>query len=271
LLLKESEVSSRSGGYQKEFVAELYDPVYDNLNRRDIQFFVGYSKEAKGRTLELGCGTGRVLIPTAAAGYDVTGLEISPHMLKKCRDKLAKQPNEVRQRVKLIEGNMTTFQTGEIYSLITTPFRSFQHLLTVEEQMSCLTYANRHLDPHGLFILDLIHTYPPATFDPKYRTELELDSGLQLADGRTLRRMIRIADFHPDKQYNDTEMIFYVSYPDGRQERLVQAFPLRYFFRYEVEHLLSLCGFKVMELFGDYNGSKFSSDSPEMIFVAEKR
>jgi len=46
---------------------------------------------------------------------------------------------------------------------------------------------------------------------------------------------------------------------------------LRHFFRYEVEHLLDLCGFRVIELYGDYDRSKFSNDSPEMIFVAEKR
>jgi hypothetical protein len=82
---------------------------------------------------------------------------------------------------------------------------------------------------------------------------------------------MRIADFHPSQQYNGIEMIYYVSYPDGRSERLVQAFPMRYFFRYEVEHLLNLCGFKIAELFGDYDSSKFSDDSPEMIFVAEKK
>ena len=45
---------------------------------------------------------------------------------------------------------------------------------------------------------------------------------------------------------------------------------MRYFFRYEMEHLLELCGFRVTDLFGDFDGSEFTAGSPEMIFVAEK-
>ena len=54
---------------------------------------------------------------------------------------------------------------------------------------------------------------------------------------------------------NDIELAYYVNYPDGRSERLVQAFPMRYFFRYELEHLLELCGFSVVDLFGDFDRS----------------
>jgi len=65
-------------------------------------------------------------------------------------------------------------------------------------------------------------------------------------------------------------MIYYVKYPDGREERLVHSFPMRYFFRYEMDHLLSLCGFKIVEFFGHFDKSNFIDNSTEMIFVAEK-
>jgi hypothetical protein len=64
------------------------------------------------------------------------------------------------------------------------------------------------------------------------------------------------------------EIIYNVMHPDGRQERLVMAFPFRYFFRYEVEHLLARCGFKVAETYGDFDRSPLQDNSPEMIFVA---
>jgi hypothetical protein len=48
------------------------------------------------------------------------------------------------------------------------------------------------------------------------------------------------------------------------------AFTVRYFFRYEVEHLLARCGFRVVEVFGDFDRSPLADASPEMIFVAEK-
>jgi hypothetical protein len=64
-------------------------------------------------------------------------------------------------------------------------------------------------------------------------------------------------------------MVFEVTSPDGQVERNLFAFTFRYFFRYEVEHLLARSGFKVTELSGDFDGSALNNESPEMIFVAE--
>ena len=263
---------SRFGGYEDiESLAEFYDPVYEERRRHDIDFFVGYSRQAVGRTLELGCGTGRVLIPTAAAGCDITGLDLSSHMLRKCRETLSLHPEEVRRRVRLIEGNMTDFDTGETYSLVTTPFRPFQHLISSDEQRACLSCANRHLVHHGLLILDVFHPIPTRLVPyPGHDVEVEDTPEMLLPDGRRLRRTFRTTGFHRHEQHNDIELIYYVTHPDGRQERHVQAFPFRYFYRYEVEHLLELCGFAVVGLFGDFDHSQFSNDSPEMVFVAEK-
>lgn len=253
------------------FLAEFYDVVHESRSRRDLNFFLDYSKRAKGRTLELGCGTGRVLIPTAIAGCGITGLDLSPYMLKKCQDKLDRQSKKVQERVRLIQGNMTNFENGELYQLVIIPFNTFQQLISVEEQKACLHCIINHLLPRGLLVLDIFHPFPPRLVpDPKYTTEIECLPETRLPDGRILRCTSRTANFHRGEQYNDIELIYYVSHPDGKMERLVQAFPMRYFFRYEVEHLLNLCGFRVIELFGDYDRSKFSNDSPQMIFVAEK-
>ena len=263
---------SRFGGYEDiESLAEVYDAVYGDRRRHDIDFFVGHSRQAGGRTLELGCGTGRVLIPTASAGCEITGLDLSTRMLRKCREKLSRQPHEVQQRVRLIKGNMTDFDAGDMYALVTTPFRPFQHLITSDEQRACLTCANRHLVPGGLLILDLFHPLPTRLAPyPGHDVEVEDTPETTLADGRRLRRTFRTTGFHRHEQYNDIEMFYYVTHPDGRREKHVQAFPFRYFFRYEVEHLLELCGFRVVDLFGNFDRSPLSSDSPEMVFVAEK-
>jgi hypothetical protein len=63
-----------------------------------------------------------------------------------------------------------------------------------------------------------------------------------------------------------------VSHPDGREERLVHAFPLRYFFRFEVEHLLARAGFQVEHVYADYDKSPYGSKYPgELLFVARTR
>ena len=261
----------KNSGYEDlEFVSEFYDTMYNQLARRDIEFFVDYAKKAGGKILELGCGTGRVLIPTAVAGCEITGLDLSPFMLQKCREKVAKLPAETRKNIRLIQGDMTNFATGEKYALATIPFRPLQHLITIAEQKACLDCINTHLVKKGKLVFDVYHTYLPRLIDTKYFMEMEVGPALTLPDGRVIKRTNRTAAFHHAEQYNDIEFIFYVSYPDGKKERLVHAFPMRYFYRYEIEHLLSLCGFKILEFYGNFDKSQFSDESQEMIFVAEK-
>src|SRR5205807_7150750 len=93
--------------------------------------------------------------------------------------------------------------------------------------------------------------------------EIEDTPEFRLPDGRTLRRTFRNVRRHVSEQYNDVELIYYL---DG--QRIVQAFPMRYFFRYEVEHLLARCGFRVAALYGDFDKSEFGDESREMIFTA---
>lgn len=262
---------SKFGGYEdKPWLAELYDFVPFYAGRPDLGFYLEYSRAAGGKILELGCGTGRILIPTASAGCSITGLDLSRHMLARCKDKLQEQPQEVQHRVQLVNANMANFNLNETYTLITTPFRAFQHLLSIKDQLSCLRCANSHLEMGGKLILDLFQVNLRILNQDDYTKETEDFSNCEISKRRTMRRTHRIAARHRADQINDVELIYYLTDPDGREERLVQAFPFRYFFRYEVEHLLARCGFKTIDIFGDFNKSPLKDDSKEMIFVARK-
>jgi SAM-dependent methyltransferase len=257
------------GGYQgSELLVELYD--YSNSAVGGIDFYVDYSRRAGGPTLELGSGTGRILIPTAVAGCEITGLDISTHMLKKCQAKLSLQSRDVLKRVRLVQGNMTNFSIDRVFSLITIPYNTFQYLVTTEEQKACLGCVQNHLADNGVFVLDVFNPDFPRLHDTKYQQEQAVFADMKLPDDRILSMSSRIASFHRSEQINEVELLYYIRHPDGHQERIVRAIPLRYFFRYEVEHLLNLCGFEVAECFGDYDRSTYSDSSPKMIFVAKK-
>lgn len=262
---------SSLGGYDAQpLLAELYDYTPPYLGRGDLAFYLNYSCATEGKILELGCGTGRILIPTAAAGCEIVGIDSSTYMLAKCRDKLRNQPRDVQNRAQIVYGDMTDFDLKETFSLVTLPFRSFQHLISISDQLSCLRCINRHLKTGGKLILDLFQVDPNRIVNPAYAQETEDFPDVELPDGRTFRRSHRVVSFHRAEQYNDVELIFYVTYPTGKTVRLVQEFPFRYFFRYEVEHLFARSGFRVLELFGDFDKSPLSNESPEMIFVAER-
>lgn len=260
---------SRYGYEDQAFPAEFYDPVYSK-QLRDVKFWLDYAQKTGGKTLELGCGTGRVLFPLAQAGITITGIDYSVYMLDICRRKLSEQPTDVQKRINLVQANMTNFQTSEQYSLVIIPGRSFQILISPAEQESCLRSIAAHLKSLGTLIIDVFHPDFPRLYDPKYLQEFDRTSGVKLADGRTVDVTSRIIAYHKDKQYNEVEEIYYVHHPDGKEERLVQSYPFHYFFRFEMEHLLRICGFKVIELFGDFDKSSFTDTSREMIFVAEK-
>lgn len=258
-----------------KFTAGFYDATYESafsrVSRSDVPFYVNWHRETGGATLELACGTGRVLIPCARAGGAIVGLDFAAPMLEVCRRKLEEQPEDVRRRVALLEADMTDFDLARTFALVTIPFRAFQHLVTVEAQKACLACVRRHLDPGGKLVFDFFHPDPAYLVEhPDFDAAREDVPPTALPDGRTVSRASRITGYNRAEQRNDIEFIHDVTYPDGRRERLVQPLSMRYFYRYEVEHLLALCGFRVAELYGNFDRSPFRDDSPEMVFVAEK-
>jgi SAM-dependent methyltransferase len=252
-------------------IADLYDHVVPYQERPDVNFFVEAAVQAGGPVLEVGSGTGRILIPTARAGVEITGLDKSPHMQAVCRVRLKTEPEHVRSRVRLVEGDMRSFSLSQTYSLVTLPFRPFQHLTTVGDQLACLDCIHHHLETGGKLILDIFNPWMEALARQNFGEELAEEPEFCMPDGRRVIRRDKIASRDVFNQVNHVELIYYVSHPDGHQERLVQAFPMRYLFRFEAEHLLVRTGFEVEHLYADYDKSPYGSKYPgELIFVAGK-
>lgn len=250
--------------------AEFYDyvPVYEE--RPDVAFFVDFARASGGPVLELGCGTGRVLLPIARAGVEITGLDISQAMLAVLRRRLDAEPPEVQARVRIVDGDMRRFELGQQYSLVTIPFRPFQHLTTIEDEMECLATIRRHLKPGGRLVLDLFNPSLSALTDESRFDEQPPEPEVLLPDGRRFYRSWRLIDRNYFTQVQQVEMYYYVTHPNGHQERAVQAFPMRWLYRWEAEHLLVRCGFEVEHLYAGYDKSEYGSKYPgELIFVAK--
>ena len=265
-------MNTDTGGYQSNpYVAQFYDQVVPYRERPDIDFYLEEAGDSNGPVLELGCGTGRILLPIARAGIPITGLDMSTHMLDVCRQKLSNEPRPVQEQVTLVEGDMRDFDLGESFHLITTPFRPFQHLLTVEDQLSCLDCIHRHLIPGGIFILDIFNPSLTYLTADNLDQEIEEEHPFTTSEGIKVRRYHKITarDYH--NQIQDVELIYYVTYPDGREERIVHAFPMRYLFRFEAEHLLARAGFEILDLYADFNRAPIGTTYPgELIFRTQR-
>jgi SAM-dependent methyltransferase len=250
-------------------IADYYDtsPLVSG-RKQDLAFYLETAAASRGPVLELGCGTGRIAVPLAESGLRVTGLDISQRMLQQAEQKRSSLAPAGRDLLRLIHGDMTSFDIPEQFPLIIIPFRPFQHLLSVEAQLGCLRCARRHLADGGRLVMDFFQTDAARMHDPKF-LEAHFLAEYEMPGGRKVRVFERIAAFHRAAQCNDVEMAFEVTPPGGHVDRHVFAFTFRYFFRYEVAHLLARCGFRLLETFGDFDRSPLKDDSPEMIFVAD--
>jgi len=264
---------SHNGGYDEyAAVAELYDHVQPYKNRPDVAFFADAARAAGSPVLELGCGTGRVLIPTARAGIEIVGLDLSPDMLSICHKRLLAETEGVRSLVHLVRADMRDFELDDTFNLVTIPFRPFQHLLTVEDQLSCLASIHRALKDGGRLVLDLFNPSLDAIVNDPIGEEMAEEPEFTMPDGRRVVRRHKTASRDRFTQVSEYELVHYVTHPDGRKERLVHAFRLRHLFRFEAEHLLARAGFEVEHLYAGYDRSAYGSKYPgELVFVARKR
>lgn len=246
----------------------LYDSVPLYAARADVDFYIAEAQRTPrspphGSVLEVGCGTGRILLPIARGGCAITGIDGSRAMLERCRAKLAAEPAAVQGRVRLVEHDMRDFGLGAVFPLIIAPFRVVQHLTTPGDQLEFLATIANHLVQGGRFIFDV--------FNPRFDmlvgadgVEREDTPEQRLPDGRTLRRTYRVARVRWVDQVSEAELIYYV---DG--ERYVQAFEMRWYLAAELRHLLARAGFQVREMYGDFARGPVVDGCPELIVVAE--
>ncbi len=249
---------------------ELYDIVYEDYVD-DISFYVEEARRAHGPCLELGCGTGRVLIPVASAGVEVTGLDASAAMIARARQKVAALPEEVRGRITLDEGDMRSFALPGRFALIYVPFRAFLHLMTSRDQVAALENIHRHLLPGGRLALNF--------FDPDLRLiagsaavpgGVLQRTGDELVDPRSGNLLIEWATVHYHQARQEIDQYFIYEELDRRGRvvnRFYRALRMRYIFRYEFEHLLARCGFTVEALYGSWDRGPVVQGS-ELIWIA---
>jgi ubiquinone/menaquinone biosynthesis C-methylase UbiE len=226
----------------ESILARTYDSVYGVVRdpSGDIAFYVEQAAESAGPVLELGCGTGRILLPTAKLGLACVGLDASSQMLAALR---AKNPPE---NVELVHGRMEDFDLGERrFELVTAPFRAMQHLLDVDAQLKTLKNIRRHLAPGGAFVFDV--------FDPKLeRTaileEPESEGVAFIHEGQEMRRRERV-------RRDLTSQVMTVTFrleggPESSQG--TTEIKMRWFYRYELEHLLNRAGFTNLTFYGGF-------------------
>ena len=193
-------------------------------------------------------------------------------MLAICKAKLEREPADVSGRTTLLQADMRDFDLGHKFSLITIPFGPFNYLVSVEDQMRCLERVRQHLSNSGVLVMDL--WYPNLRDLPDSENGADIVSDqppFEMPDGRSVRWGIRNTSVDYNRQIIYEDMVYDVYCADGRQERHHYPCPMRYFFRYEVEHLLARTGFRTDAIYASFDREPFGSKYPsELVFIAGK-
>ena len=240
----------------------LYDVIYSGI-RDDIPFWVELARAARGPSLEIGCGTGRVMIPVLEAGAEVDGLDLDAGMLSHLEHKV----RALGRKVRLLRSDMRDFTMPRRYALVMAPFRVFMHLVSTDDQLRTLRCVREHLEPGGAFVFNL--------FYPNLASIVTHDGERRLSIETTDPETGRVVEVYDVSRYDRVAQIVRVErevvrVTDSGREAIRAEFHLRWTYRYEIELLLAAAGFPRWDLWGGFDHRPLEKDTDEMVIQAWK-
>jgi SAM-dependent methyltransferase len=242
--------------------ADLYDLLFHDFSV-DLDFYLGLAREALGPTLDVGCGTGRVLLRALEAGLDVDGLDDSVEMLERL------QTNAVARGLapRVVHADMRGFRMPRRYAFVMIPFNAFAHVLTTDDQIATLRACHEHLLPGGRLAFDVFSATPEMLATPVTEPVLELETPhretglpLRIYDQRRLDIASQTQHSHITIEELD---------PGGRlahAHRFVTV--VRWTWPSEMELLLRLAGFPRREITGGFDGRSAAAHQGAIVVSA---
>ncbi|OUL30728.1 SAM-dependent methyltransferase [Nostoc sp. T09] len=239
-----------------------YDLIYENyclvpkLTTLDIPFWLDMASQYGDPILELSCGTGRVALPLADKGFQVTGIDIADSMLELARKKSA--------QVEWIKADIQKFDLAKKFNLIIFPINCIWHLLNIEAVEACFSCVKKHLETGGKFVIDIFNPATKASLDILFDSKKNLYSIYPHPDNKGTVVVTYSNELDLTQQIYKTKLFFKLV---GEEQERIEEITYRLYFPQELEALLKYNGFKIEKKFGAYDGSPFSSNSFQQIFV----
>lgn len=249
---------------QFDAFARYYDADFGAVED-DVAFYRELARRSGGPILEPMCGSGRLLLPLAQAGYRVAGVDVSPELLALAREKLAAAG--VLGQVSLLEGDIRNSALAGPFALAIVALNSLMHLTTIADQLAALNCIHAALRPNGLLVIDLFN--PDLRALLSYNGELVFEKAFELADGTRVQKFVA-------QRADTAAQIIYVNFiydeldAEGHVRRRLLPFTMRWLYRYELEHLFARAGFVLEAVYGSYELDAYRIESELMLAVARK-
>lgn len=252
-----------------QHTARFYDIDQHPADNEDIPFYLRKASQFGAPILELACGTGRVAIPLAEAGFSVYGLDLSREMLSIFEKKCLDLPRDTSEKITIKQGEMTDFSFNASFKLVLIPFHSFQALSSDEEARKCLNCVSDHLDEDGALILNV------ARFDDDFvenwQEGLETQESVRfLEDDQWVTRCTILQELDQQKRLMAFDNLYRVSGIGIEAEEYRDRLQVRYYEEHDLRQLLNEAGLEITEEIGWYDGASLE-DGDEFIFVCRKK
>lgn len=244
-------------------IVDLYDLEHADYIE-DVELLLELADLGEGPILELGCGTGRVLLPLAEAGYEVTGVDSSQPML----DVAASRSHQAGLPVSLVNGDMSRIAAipGGPFGMVIASLNSIMHL-DAPGQRSMVTSAHGALAPGGRLVIDALN--PSVAQLNHLLNTIHHEGSWQLENGSPVDKWgHRRPGMEP--QVIDTLIWYDRVAPDGTLYRTRTRFDLRYVHQSELALILEIAGFRHVDWYGSYELDPWEPDSDRIIAVAHK-
>jgi SAM-dependent methyltransferase len=249
-------------------IAHYYDLTHANLTE-DIAYILELVGTTAASIIELGCGSGRLLLPLARAGHLITGLDAATAMLARAQARLHAEPTAVQQRVTLLEADMTQFETQPIpFDWAILPYNTFMHL--EPSQMSlALKKIKQSLGENGRLFIDLIN--PTAIANTPNDRLLTLESTFTDPENGHIVVQQSSSQLDDDTQTLHITWLYDASPPEGGAiQRTIAQAAYHYRYPHQLELLLHEAGLRLLSITGDYDNSPYTEESDRLLILAAK-
>jgi SAM-dependent methyltransferase len=241
-------------------LADLYDLEY--AHDYDLPFWLALAGREAGPVVEWGAGTGRLAVPLAAAGHDVTAVELSGEMVERGKGK--------GETVEWVVDDMRSTQPGRRYGLGICAFNSFLCLLGLNDALEFLRNARDHLSPGGLLGVEVSAFSLEELVDLPGGPELRHDLTRALPDGRLDR--FSVSRYAAASQLMQMHL-FYERYGASGilESRRAHDLTIRIVGRDELLLMLRLSELEVEAVYGGFEGEPFTSTSDHLVVLARRQ
>jgi SAM-dependent methyltransferase len=251
--------------------AKYYDAAYAvKSDLVDLPFYVDLARHSGGPVLEMGCGTGRVLLPIAREGIEIHGLDNSSPMLRILKSHLASEAAEVQRKVHVHQGDMRRFRVNKKFALVMLPFRPLQHMHTLPDQLAALSTAAHHLAKNGRLAFDVFYPKYEMIFSGIGDEIPDLEWPIPAEPAKIVRRYFRKNSVDKIRQIIHLTFLFRTYEAGQIVSEESEPLAMSYYTYPQLQVLFALAGLVPVREHGSFAKTPLDNSADQMIFILKK-